>query len=279
MRRRASCAPRHRARAARVATPRATAAADGRDSRRLDPRAALYRSAPRPELAAASPVAARCARKSRPASRILRREEARLARHGEPLIDHAAASSRSRTACAAWRARRNRDNARSSPPLDQAKARQDPRSPAPVKARRRRQRRAVEDVLRPVAPAAHVAADAVSVERRAEQARRRATSRNPSAPADAIGRAAALAPISKPAAIGGAVTGKTIAGLWKAPRKCSSAASALVPSRPSDTSQASALPGSMPAIIARVRISTPSGAAARRARATPARRAAPNKRD
>ena len=51
---------------------------------------------------------------------------------------------------------------------------------------------------------------------------------------------------SKAAPTGGRVTGANIALFWKAPRKCSNAASPLVPSSPRPLSAASARPAGMP---------------------------------
>ena len=51
---------------------------------------------------------------------------------------------------------------------------------------------------------------------------------------------------SKAAPTGGSVTGANIALFWNAPRKCSKAASPLVPNSPSPLSAASARPAGMP---------------------------------
>ena len=62
------------------------------------------------------------------------------------------------------------------------------------------------------------------------------------------GRAAfpIAAAASMAAAAGGAVTGSSMAGLWKAPRKCSSPASIAVPTRPAPVIAATIRPAGSP---------------------------------
>ena len=107
---------------------------------------------------------------------FLRRKKPRLARQGEPLVDHLARLlvPRRRVPLGEHVVA---GIALAHPPLLDQLERGEPGDRQRGEGRRRRQRRAVQQVLRPVAPAAHVALDAVSVERGAGKPTRQSAAR------------------------------------------------------------------------------------------------------